>query len=343
MAPTTSRLPPAARLLVLTLVVVLSWAAGSAGSAAQLATQDSDQLSWSVRPADNEHGTGRPNFGYALEPGEELTDGFVVTNRSRSDLVLDVYAADGFTTPSGHLDLRAAGEPSVGLGSWISTAVDQVRLDPGETVEVAFTISVPTDAPAGDHPGGIVAAHSAEAGSGTVRLDRRLGSRIHVRVAGEQQLGLQVSELRLERRASWNPFAAGETVLRYQLSNTGNVRAFAHETLTLTGPAGLGRQTRQDTVEEIMPGSSVEREVELGGTWPLVRLGADLQLVPEAVGGAPGPAVDADVQTWAVPWLLLLALLLIAAVVAVVTLRRRRRISARGSSSAPASEHATAR
>ena len=89
-----------------------------------------DTLSWSVAPADGEQGTGRPNFQYALEPGAVVHDGFEVTNQGAQPLTVGLYAADGFTTPEGQLDLLPAGEPSTDLGTWVTLESSEVTLQP---------------------------------------------------------------------------------------------------------------------------------------------------------------------------------------------------------------------
>lgn len=255
-----------------------------------------------MRPADNEHGTDRANYGYLLDPGAEITDAFVITNASPQELTLAVYAADGYTTPSGHLDLQPADTPATDLGAWVTPDTDQLVLAPGESESVEFTLAVPEDAAPGDHPGGIVTSYVTGDETGTVRLDRRLGSRIHVRVSGEQQVALAVSDLTVDQPFGANPIEPVTTTVRYTLTNTGNVRALGHETVTVSGPGGLAGTSAEVVVDEIMPGSSVTREVALEGTWPLLRVSAEVAVVPEAVAGQLAQPAQASAAAWAVPW-----------------------------------------
>lgn len=312
------RLPAllSALLALLLLAPVTGWASGEADGPA------ADDLTWSVRPADNDHGTDRANYGYVLDPGAEVNDAFVVTNASAQELTLAVYAADGYTTPSGHLDLQPAGEPATDLGSWVVPETDRVVLAPGDSEEVEFSLVVPDDAAPGDHPGGIVTSHVTGDETGTVRLDRRLGSRIHVRVSGEQQVALAVSDLTVAQPFGANPVEPVATTVRYTLTNTGNVRALGHETVTVSGPGGLSARAAEVVVDELMPGSSVTREVVVDGTWPLVRVGADVRVVPEAVAGQLAEPVAVSAATWAVPWVLLGALLLLIGLSVWVGVRR---------------------
>ncbi|TDE98915.1 DUF916 domain-containing protein [Occultella glacieicola] len=291
---------------------------GQVPAAAEVAT---DELTWSVAPADNDRGAARPNFTYAVSPGDVIADAFVVTNLGTGELPLTIYAADGYTTPQGHLDLRPADVVPADLGSWVTLDTSEITLGAGESVEVPFTLRVPVDASPGDHPGGIVAAYTSAADGGTVRLDRRLGSRLHVRVAGEQNVGLEISNVQLSQDIAINPVTPVPTVLTYTVTNVGNVRTLAHESVTLGGPGG---STVTGTVEEIMPGSTVERSVVLSG-WPVIRVGVDLVLTPEAVDGAIGAEVGATAGAWAIPWGWLAVLLLIVAGAVVIGVRRGRR------------------
>jgi hypothetical protein len=302
-------------------LLVGSAVGGQAPAAADAATGD---LTWSVAPADNDQGAGRPNFNYSVSPGDVIADAFVVTNLGTAELPLAIYAADGYTTPQGHLDLQPADVASADLGTWVTLETTEVTLGAGESAEVPFTLAVPMDASPGDHPGGIVAAYTSSADGGTVRLDRRLGSRLHVRVAGEQHVGLEISNVHLSQDLAINPITPAPTVLTYTVTNVGNVRTLAHESVTLAGPGGA---TVTGTVEEIMPGSAVERSVVLNG-WPLVRVGAELVLTPETVDGAIGAEVTAGASTWAVPWGWIVVALLILAVAVTVGVRRGRRESA---------------
>lgn len=284
-----------------------------------------DQLSWSVRPADNDNGSGRPNFAYEVEAGDEIADAIAVTNMSDVELTLDIYAADGYTTPSGQLDLIPADQASVALGSWVTPEVDSLTLAAGESAEVPFTLDVPEDAAVGDHPGGIVASYSSDTALGNVRQDSRLGSRIHVRVAGEFDVALQISDVTVEYQGEANPLAGAPAVISYTLTNPGNVRVFGHEAVEISGPFGLGATTLREVTGEVLPGDSLERRVEFSGALPLGQISASVQVTPEAIGGLPGAAVSGEASTLAIPWLvvgLIVALLLLAV---ILYLRRRKR------------------
>ncbi|MET0435477.1 MAG: DUF916 domain-containing protein [Cellulomonas sp.] len=294
----------------------------------------STQVTWGVRPADTVHGTARPNFAYSLPPGGTLADALVVTNKGDAPLALDVYAADGFLTADGTLDVLGAGEESTALGAWVQVETPEIVLEPGAATEVPFTLTVPEDAQPGDYAAGIVSSLLVENAAG-VSVDRRLGSRVHLRVQGDLAPALAVSGLRVDYDAGGNPVAPGAATVTFTVTNTGNSRVAPTEQVQVAGLFGLGRaRAAAVDVPELIPGASVQRSVRVDGVWPLVRTTATIALGGEVVAlpGAPVadatpavPGVTATAAAWAVPWALIGALALVVALVALRVLAGRRR------------------
>ncbi|RMI03351.1 DUF916 domain-containing protein [Cellulomonas triticagri] len=309
--------------------------ADPAPGAADAAAAASTQVSWGVRPADTVHGAQRPNFAYSLPPGGSLSDAIVLTNKGDAPLPLDVYAADGFLTADGTLDVLGAGEESTALGSWVVVETPEVVVAPGASVEVPFTLTVPDDVQPGDYAAAVVSSLLVENAEG-VSVDRRLGSRVHLRVGGDLAPALAVSGVLVDYDAGSNPVVPGTATVTFTVTNTGNARIAPAEQVQVAGLLGLGsvRAVGAD-VPELIPGASVQRTVVVEGVWPLVRstariaLGGEVVPLPGAPDGA-SPAVPGVVATaaaWAVPWLVLgVLVLLVALVVLRVHAGRRRRV-----------------
>jgi hypothetical protein len=294
----------------------------------------STQVSWGVRPADTVHGAERPNFAYSLAPGGTLSDAIVVTNKGDAPLALDVYAADGFLTADGTLDVLEAGEESTALGSWVQVATPEVVVAPGESLEVPFTLTVPEGVQPGDYAAGVVSSLLVENSEG-VSVDRRLGSRMHVRVSGDLAPALAVTDVRVDFSPGSNPVTPGTAAVTFTVTNTGNARIAPAEQVQVSGLMGLGRaRAAAVDVPELIPGASVERTVAVDGVWPLVRttarvaLGGEVVVLPGAADAAAeaAPAVPGVVATaadWAVPWPAL-ALLVVLVLLVVWRVRARR-------------------
>ncbi|RWZ49789.1 DUF916 domain-containing protein [Labedella phragmitis] len=297
-----------------------------------------DTAGWSVGPADGPLGTGRPFFEYALDPGATIEDAFTVRNDGAMPLTLRVYAADAFTTREGTIDLLPADEQSVDSGTWVGLGATEVDLDPGETAIVPFTLTVPADARPGDHPAGIVTSLLSDDAGAQVQVDRRLGSRLYIRVAGELSPSVDVSEPTVSFDGVWNPFALGRLDVSYTLTNTGDTRVTAVAASSAHGPFGVAAMsTGAEQLPEILPGSSLAVRQSLEGVAALAWLGGAVDVIPTSVGvGA--TQLDAVVAPYSLAAVPIATLLILAGalviILAVILLARRSRTRLEGTSPA---------
>lgn len=323
-----------------------------------------DAATWSVSTPDNDQGTDRPNFSYTADPGGQIVDGITVSNYGAQPLTLAVYAADGYLTDTGSLDLLAAGEESVALGSWVTVETPTITLQPEEVVTVPFTVNIPENATPGDYAAGVVTS-LVTAAEGGVAVDRRLGSRMILRVNGDLTPSLEVTDLEVAPHPTFWPWLSGSTDLTFTVTNTGNTRLVLDGNATISGPAGLlGAETgvdfRTQTADgspgdqiALLPGDSVRFEtpdpsattdtdpadrrivrntVTVDGVWPSFRLGTRVEVSGTVVAAAGGAETDAAVVTaaadtsfWQIPWALLILLILIIGFVVWRILGRKRR------------------
>lgn len=317
--------PLAALLLLVALVALLLPGAPRAGA------DDGADVTWGVRTASGDLGADRQYFTYTADPGERVTDAVVVTNHDDEPVDLALYAADGFTTTSGQLDVVTRDAKSVGVGSWTSLATDRVTIEPGESLQVDLALEVPDDAEPGDYAGAVVTSLAAPAADEGVTVDRRLGIRVHLRVAGDLAPALAVEDLHVGYDGTLNPFAAGTATVTYTVRNTGNTRLSAGQDVAVAGPFGLATVAAADLadVPELLPGETWDVTTTVDGVRPLFRVGATTTLepaLPDAAEGAPAlAAVGATAGTWAVPWTVLVLLLAAVGGVLLAVRRRRRR------------------
>lgn len=306
--------------------------AGAATAATAPAPAPDAEVTWGVRTATNAQGSARDNFAYVIGPGGTVDDAIVVTNHDDQPLELDLYAADGFTTQSGQLDVLPRGEESSEVGVWIGVGQDHVQIPAGESAEIPFTITVPDNATPGDHAGGIITSLAQPAQEDGISVDRRLGIRVQLRVDGALQPGLVVEGLTVGFDSSLNPFAGGTATVDYTVRNTGNVRLSGQQSVALYGPFGLFRADIEgvDDVPEILPGEAWTVSATAENVFPLAWLGTDVTIDPAfPTGLESGPDLAMFVTssgTVAIPWsLLVLVVLVVAALVVAVVLRRRAR------------------
>ncbi|CAG6392277.1 DUF916 domain-containing protein [Streptomyces cocklensis] len=338
--PTTIRTlsRTAARVLGLALLIaVASTLAGLAtGVAAGSARAAGGDVSWTVRTAANQYGSDRSSFGYSINPGGVIKDSMTVANHGKDPLTLTVYAADGFTTATGQLDLLTRDKKSVGVGAWSRPASGSVVVPPGKSADVPFTVAVPADATPGDYAGGILTSLKQPDAAQGITVDRRLGIKIALRVSGELRPALKVEDLHVGYSGTADPFGTGDATVTYTIRNTGNATLSARQTVAVSGPFGWLKADAKSVAAPppLLPGESRKVQVPVHGTAPAFRLSATVTLTPlltDASGSTSAlKPVTATAHGWAVPWTLtLLAVLLVAAAVAVPLLVRRARARGR--------------
>ncbi|MCQ0016590.1 DUF916 domain-containing protein [Actinomadura madurae] len=282
-------------------------------------------FAWSVRPAGAKGQARRDFFVYSLTPGQRVRDTVVITNLGARPLSLRVYATDAFTTTDGSFALLTADRPAAGIGTWIAIGGAPARtVEPGRSIRVPFTLTVPAAATPGDHSGGVIAAvteQAATAGGRRVNVDRRVAARVYARVDGPLTAALQVESLTIAHDL---PPLGGDVRVTYRVRNTGNVRLSAGARVGITGPfgAGLGRPATR-RLPELLPGSAYTLTDRISGVFPAGPLTATLRLAPSGGDGpaAPRPTVR-TARWWSTPWVPV-ALLLLAAGTAVLLRRRR--------------------
>ncbi|MBM7773233.1 hypothetical protein JOD54_003437 [Actinokineospora baliensis] len=288
------------------------------------ATAAAQNVTWGVRPADSTLGQNRPNFAYSVAPGAELTDALLVSNHEQRALTFAVYAADAFTTSSGQLDLKPAGETSTDAGSWVRFDAPTITVQAGQTASVPFTVSVPATATPGDHSGGVVTSLRVESGSG-VTVDRRLGARMHLRVAGTLTPKVEVQDLKVEYDGTPNPVGKGTTTVTYTVANTGNTRLAATHGVRVSGLFGwFATDAAVTPLPELLPGERVTRVLSVGSL-PAGRVTADVTVTPSVPGGAQLPPVVGTAGALALPWAAAVCLLLVICLLLALRARGKSR------------------
>jgi hypothetical protein len=278
---------------------------------------------WSVGPAGENGLAERTYFVYTLAPGARLVDTVAVSNLDDEPLTLAIYPADAYNTSGdGGFALRNPEDPKEGVAAWVRTGVNEYTIAPGMSAQIPFELDIPADATPGDHAGAIIAAKAdLEEGGGTsnldVRLRRRVGSRIYVRVEGPLDPALSVKNLHADGHQAAVPFITGRggVDVSYTVENTGNARLTPKAQVELVGPFGVVvHRSEAEQLPELLPGGSVDRTAHIDGLPPLGRLSLRVKVTSDEA------ATRSAHTLWAFPW----AWLAIA-VVAVLLWRWRRR------------------
>jgi hypothetical protein len=306
------------------VVVLLLATLGLAGSVARPAAAADGDVPWTVKTAANTFGADRQNFGYTINPGGQVEDGIVVVNSGTTPLHLAVHAADGVTSPKGQLDLVAKDARSTGIGAWVHSDRDDVTVEPGESAEVPFAVTLPDDAAPGDYVGGIVTSLDGS--------EQRAAIQIRLRVGGALKPSLSVERVHVDYSHAPNPIGKGDATVTYSIHNTGNAILTARQTVAVSGPFGRWSVAagRIADTPPLLPGDTWKVSAPLHDVTPALRLTATVTLVPlltDAAGStAPLAATKTSGHAWTVPWSLLFAIVVLCGlVVAGRAFRPRRR------------------
>ena len=152
----------------------------------------------------------RPALTYSLAPGATVQDSVVLRNYSNVPLTFRVYATDAYNNKTGDFAFLDGNTPPKDVGSWVKVSAENITLQPETGVDIPIEITVPADAQPGDHSGAILASSRTSALDGDGRqalLDRRVGSRIYLRVDGKMNPALVVEDLETEYHGGLNPLS----------------------------------------------------------------------------------------------------------------------------------------
>lgn len=272
---------------------------------------------WTITP----QGANDPNaistraeLAYTGEPGAVIEDGVTVFNLGNDVLNFRIYATDAANDPSGAFTLLAGDVAPTDVGTWVTVAQENVTLAPGMAATIPITIAIPDDASPGDHTGGVVAA-SATIGTtddgSILNVDRSVGTRLYLRVAGPIRPELAVEQLATSYDGSINPLD-GSTRVTFRIQNRGNVRLAGTHQVTVAGPFGLGR-ARSEQVEfpELLPGQGIDVSTDLTGIPALGWVSTDVDVSPTGGDSVAAGVAASSTRSFAVPVPIVLLLILI--------------------------------
>ena len=277
---------------------------------------------WSVSPTGADGVIPRDWFEYQLRPGQTLRDLVSVSNLTDHAMTFAIYPSDAYNTPlDGSFALRLQKDQMTDAGSWVKLGYQTLDVPAKSRADLPFEIDIPADAPPGDHAAGIIAEDTTPLdpltqGKG-VNVQRRVGTRIYVRVAGPLQPSLQVTQIGVKKtQALLPPFTGrGHAVVAYQVTNTGNVRLQGQSTLRIKNFYGRILKTYATVdLPELLPKGSVIVTAELDSMPIVDRLTAEVTLT------APGVKTVRSKAFWDIPWL---EVLIVLALIALEYGRRR--------------------
>lgn len=274
-----------------------------------------------------------------VQPGTAIPSKLKLFNETATTITLysqtaNFTALDETGTPN--IDLNSTKE---GLASWITIEPGPFTLEPGQRVEVPFTITLPADAPPGGHYASVLFSpqQPGTAGQGQVAITQKIGTLVLVRVAGTINESGSIAQFIADNGSTKFSRLPVDFLVRFQ--NSGNVHLRPTGNLTIRNVLGgttivipinseLGATLPQsvrkyDAIWEKSVDASTHGNFfqEVGREWRNFAFGPYTASVALTFGQANDKTATATLQFWVFPWrVLLVSLLVIAAIVAIIIL-----------------------
>jgi hypothetical protein len=179
-----------------------------------------------------------------------------LSNPGSTGAEADTYAANVYTIVNGGFGAGLQSQPESGVTTWLAYPARTVRLGPGRSEQLSFTVSVPKGTAPGEHVTSLVVQEQAQAKSaGAVALDQvtREALPIVIDVPGRLIPAMAIGT------AVPSSFA-GHTTIAVGMTNTGNLSLQPDARLVVTNANGRAVGTVAVKMGTVYPGDSTTVE-----------------------------------------------------------------------------------
>ena len=201
-------------------------------------------------------GTAAPYFTVSVPAGASHRLTVALSNPGRTGAEADTYAANVYTIVNGGFGAGLQGQPGSGVTTWLAYPARTVRLGPGRSEQLSFTVSVPKGTAPGEHVTSLVVQEQAQAKSaGAVALDQVTREALPIVIDVPGRLGPAMTI----GTAVPSSFA-GRTTIAVSMTNTGNLRLHPDARLVVTNANGRAVGTVAVKMGTVYPGDSTTVE-----------------------------------------------------------------------------------
>lgn len=180
-------------------------------------------------------------------PGETIKGKVIVTNQDDTEGAYAlVSAADATVTGQGAFALEAGDAEQVDIGKWLTVDQPKFYLNPKESKEVSFSITLPDNLQPGDHAGGITVQtdtgvrkitrdkkEESQTNGSSLTITTRVGVRVYLTASGVTHLASEFSDFKIIKNKMDNIYA-----FSFNSKNTGNVNFKPSIDLNLNDQSG---------------------------------------------------------------------------------------------------------
>lgn len=200
----------------------------------------------------------RAYFTYSALPGMQLSDHIHVTNDGSARGSIHFYVSDAITAPMSGTSFLPEGAPRHDVGAWITLSQTQVTLDPGQSEEVAFILTIPNHVRPGQHGGVILAKEieplsymrSAKLNSVSIKIQASLGIGVLINLPGPTVEKLTTQGIRYDNEYHYQR-------LIIALANTGTQLLYPSGYLHVLNDQGRLVQNLRLQLDTFVPQTSI--------------------------------------------------------------------------------------
>jgi hypothetical protein len=203
----------------------------------------------------------RANYVYDSYPGALIRDSIHVKNSGTARGTVNLYSVDAITSPESGEAFPFRTDPRRDVGAWMTLNSQQITLNPGQSQEVPFSLSIPGHVRPGQHVGGIVAEEPDQQQSSSqgsfqtlVQLHTREVIGVLINLPGTTVEELKATGITYDETSSYQRVLVG-------LANTGTQFLHPSGSFQVTNAAGQQLQNVPMILQAILPQTSIDYPV----------------------------------------------------------------------------------
>ncbi len=208
-------------------------------------------------------------FVFAGKPGATLHGKVRVINIGTTAGRTSLYAVDATTGQTSGAVYRSRQEPRRDMGGWIGLRKGTVKLGPGQSRVVPFSVRVPSGALPGQHLGGIVAQRSTSSAGGAkgggkqhtfkVRVQELSVIAVQVDLPGPKRVKMTLTGIKVGTQP-------GHQALLLGIGNAGNILLEGRGSLKVADQSGRLVQSQNFNLDTFVPETHIDFPVYIQGT-----------------------------------------------------------------------------
>jgi hypothetical protein len=273
-------------------------------------------------------------FIYDLDLGESYSDVVMVKNDSAQEWIIDIYPADSTPSYGGGFAVSQRVEEMVELGSWVELARDEVRLGPGETARVPFTITIPQNASVGETAGAIMFerrdpyASDEAVTEGGIKLNIRTGVRIYNTVPGDIKQELVMRDFAISHNERQD--GTGYYLVRSSVENVGNISSTVQYEITVSTGVTGEELDKNEAEFLVMRGTTFENNYELEALPGVGKVNVKLDAYLKKKDGSTELIASREDSIIVIPWFEIVFILTAFGLTVTYVIYYRRKYSGKG-------------